>query len=256
MRLYENSASFISLIDMRPFLTICVLAHVLAASILQAQTPDRPAASPSVFPETTADAAQQSTSDMSSARLTGATLPPASTGYVPDDKHLLREGDQVSFQIIEDRDPPVNLIVTDSGELDVPYVGRVQCEGKTCKHLAEKLKMLLEKEYYYRATVVIGLNAASKTRGRVYIWGEVRKQGPVEIPANESFTVGKAIMQAGGFADFANKKKVKLVRTAEDGSKQTTELNLLDILEKGKIDQDLRVQENDFIIVPSRLINF
>lgn len=183
-------------------------------------------------------------------------MPPSTTGYVPDDKRPLREGDQVSFQIIEDRDPPVNLIVTASGELDVPYVGRVACEGKTCKQLATELKDLLEKEYYYRATVVIGLNAASKTRGRVYIWGEVRKQGPVEIPADEQFTVGKAIMQAGGFADFANKRKVKLVRKAADGGKETTELDLVDILEKGKTDQDLEVREDDFIIVPSRLINF
>jgi protein involved in polysaccharide export with SLBB domain len=183
-------------------------------------------------------------------------LPPTSTGYVPDDKHLLREGDQVSFQIIEDRDPAINLIVTDSGELDIPYVGRVACEGKTCKQLAQELKGLLEKEYYYRATVVIGLNAASKTRGRVYIWGEVRKQGPVDIPADENFTVGKAIMQAGGFADFANKRKVKLVRTADDGTKETTEVDLVNILEKGKTDQDLTVREDDFIIVPSRLINF
>lgn len=188
--------------------------------------------------------------------VTAVTLPPTSTGYLPDDKHSLREGDQVSFQIIEDRDPAKNLIVTDSGELDIPYVGRVMCEGKTCRQLAEELKVLLEKEYYYRATVVLGLNEASKTRGRVYIWGEVRKQGPVDIPADEKFTVGKAIMQAGGFADFANKKKVKLVRTAADGSKTTTELNLVDILEKGKTDQDLTVHEDDFIIVPSRLINF
>lgn len=183
-------------------------------------------------------------------------MPPSITGYVPDDKHLLREGDQVSFQIIEDRDPPVNLVVTASGELDVPYVGRVAGAGKTCKQLGAELKDLLEKEYYYRATVVIGLNAASKSRGRVYLWGEVRKQGPVEIPADEQFTVGKAIMQAGGFADFANKRKVKLVRTGADGGKETTEVDLIDILEKGKTDQDLEVREDDFIIVPSRLINF
>jgi protein involved in polysaccharide export with SLBB domain len=185
-----------------------------------------------------------------------AVLPPSATGYTLDDKHILREGDQISFQIIEDRDPAINLVVTASGEVEFPYVGRVGCAGKTCKQLAEELKVPLEAEFYYRATVVIGLNAVSKTRGRVYIWGEVRKQGPVDIPADEKFTVGKAIMQAGGFADFANKRKVKLVQTAKDGTKTTRELDLVDILEKGKTDQDLPVKEDDFIIVPSRLINF
>lgn len=188
----------------------------------------------------------------------GAGLPPSAsaTGYTLDDRHILREGDQISFQIIEDRDPAINLVVTASGEVEFPHVGRVVCAGKTCKQVAEELKVPLEAEFYYRATVVIGLNAVSRTRGRVYIWGEVRKQGAVEIPADEAFTVGKAIMQAGGFADFANKRKVKLVQTARDGTKTTRELDLVDILEKGKTELDLPVKEDDFIIVPSRLINF
>ena len=67
---------------------------------------------------------------------------------------------------------------------------------------AEELKGLLEKEYYYRATVIIGLDQASKILGKVYVLGPVRNQGPVEIPANETFTAGKAILRAGGFGDF------------------------------------------------------
>ena len=91
-----------------------------------------------------------------------------STAYSLDDKHKLAAGDKISFQIIEDRDPPKSLTVTDSGELDVPYVGRVVAQAKTCKQLAQKLKALLEKEYYYRASVVIGLDSVTKVRGRLY----------------------------------------------------------------------------------------
>ncbi len=176
--------------------------------------------------------------------------------YSLDDKHKLAAGDKISFQIIEDRDPPKSLTVTDSGELDVPYVGRVVALTKTCKQLAQELKALLEKEYYYRASVVIGLDSVSKVRGRLYIWGQVRNQGPIEIPVGENFTVGKAILRAGGFADFANKKKVKLVRANPDGKNQTFELNMLEIMEDGRTEKDLAVQEDDSIIVPARLINF
>src|SRR5262245_12978379 len=51
--------------------------------------------------------------------------PTTITGYVPDDKYKLRTGDKISLQILEDRDLPKSLLVTDSGEVDVPYVGRV-----------------------------------------------------------------------------------------------------------------------------------
>jgi polysaccharide export outer membrane protein len=188
----------------------------------------------------------------------GAALLANLSGYVADDKYKLRVGDKISLQILEDRDLPKGLVVADSGELDVPYVGRVAASDKTCKQLAAELKARLEKEYYYRATVIIALDVANKFLGRVYVWGQVRNQGPIDIAVNENLTAGKAVLRAGGFGDFANKKKVKVVRSggADNAAKQNFELNMVDILEKGKTEKDMVLQPDDFIIVPSRLINF
>ena len=108
--------------------------------------------------------------------------PASLSGYIPDDKYKLRVGDKISLQILEDRDAPKSLVVADSGELDVPYVGRVAASDKTCKQLADELKTRLEKEYYHRATVVIALDVANKLLGRVYVWGQVRNQGPMARP--------------------------------------------------------------------------
>lgn len=184
--------------------------------------------------------------------------PASLIGYVPDDKYKLRVGDRISFQIIEDRDAPKSLVVTDSGEVDMPYLGRVSAVDKTCKQLAGELKAQLEKEYYYRATVIVALDVANRALGRIYIWGQVRSQGPIELTVNENLTVGTAILRAGGFGDFANKKRVKLIRGggADGSAKQTIELNMAEILEEGKVEKDVVLRPNDFIIVPSRLINF
>jgi polysaccharide biosynthesis/export protein len=183
---------------------------------------------------------------------------PTATGYVADDKYKLRVGDRISLQILEDRDAPKSLIIADSGELDAPYIGRVTAADKTCKQVAEELKAQLEKEYYHRATVIISLDAANKLLGRVYVWGQVRNQGPIELAANETITAGKAILRVGGFADFANKKKVKVVRGggADGANKQTFELNMVEILEGGKTEKDIPLQPDDLVIVPSRLISF
>jgi polysaccharide export outer membrane protein len=187
-----------------------------------------------------------------------AAAPISLTGYVPDDKYKLRVGDKISLQILEDRDAPKGLVLADSGELDMPYVGRVAAADKTCKQLADELKTRLEKEYYYRATVIIALDVANKLLGRIYVWGQVRNQGPIDIAVNENLTAGKAILRAGSFGDFANKKRVKVVRSGavEGAAKQSFELNMVDILEKGKTEKDVILQPDDFIIVPSRLINF
>ena len=185
---------------------------------------------------------------------------PNTGGYIADDKYKLRIGDKVSFQIIEDRDTPKSLLVTDSGELDIPYIGRVSATDKTCKQMAQELKALLEKDFYYRATIILSLDSANRLLGRIYVWGQVRNQGPIDIALNENLTAGKAILRAGGFGDFANKKKVRVVRAGGAGGdatgKQSFELNLVEILEEGKTEKDLLLQPDDFIIVPSRLINF
>jgi protein involved in polysaccharide export with SLBB domain len=180
----------------------------------------------------------------------------ATATYALDDKHRLAPGDSVSFQILEDKNPPKSLVVTDSGELNVPYIGRVNVANQTCQQVAQKLKVALERDYYYRATVILGLDVASKVVGRVYVVGQVRLQGAIEIPSEENFTVGKAILCAGGFGDFADKKNVTLVRSSPSGNRLTFQLNMVDILDKGQTEKDKSLQKGDFIIVPSRLVNF
>ena len=202
--------------------------------------------------------AAQPTNTPAALAVSTTNTPATVAGYVADDKYKLRAGDKVSLQITEDKEPPKSLVVADSGELDVPYVGRVMAADKTCKQLAGELRALLEKEYYYRATVILALDAANKFLGRIYVWGQVRNQGPLDIAVNENLTAGKAILRAGGFADFANKKRVKVVRAAgPDGKgKQNFELNMAEILEQGKTEKDLVLQPDDSLIVPARLINF
>lgn len=218
-----------------------VLGFMLAGIVVSAQIPPTTNTSPVVKYVTNAPCS-----------------PTTQNYYLPDDKYKLRIGDRVAFQIVEDREPSKSLVVADSGELDVPYVGRVAAVDKTCKQLAGECKTELEKDYYYRASVIIALEAANRIAGRVYVWGQVRSQGPIELMTNENLTAGKALLRAGGLGDFANKKHVKVVRGGGASGKagQTFELNMVEILEEGRTERDLLLQPEDFIIVPSRLLNF
>lgn len=172
---------------------------------------------------------------------------------VLDDKKKLGSNDWVSFRVVEDRDnDSQRLRVNDNGELEVPYVGLVPAKGKSCKELAYNIKSLLEKEYYYHATVILAVDRVSdKYKGRVYVYGSVHGQGPQEIPPDESYTVSKAIIKAGGFGDFANKRKVKLTRK---GGQEFT-IDLKRVIEEGHTEEDLELQPDDQIYVPQRLVN-
>ena len=182
----------------------------------------------------------------------------ADTNLIVAQEQRLGPGDKVSYRVIEDQEEPKSLTITDSGHLEVPYLGPVHAIGKTTQQLAGEVKTLLEKDLYYRATVVIGLELVNKTRvtGKVYVTGQVRNKGAFEIPAGETMTVGKAIVQAGGFSDFSDKKNVKLVRKGGDGKTQTFVINVVEVWEKGKLEKDMVVQPDDMIVVPARLVNY
>jgi protein involved in polysaccharide export with SLBB domain len=176
-----------------------------------------------------------------------------------DNKHKLIPGDVINFRILEDKEPPTTaphlLTVNDSGELDFPYLGLVSVRLKTCRETAADIKAQLEKDYYYKATVTIALALQTKSVGRVYLSGEVRATGPKDIPANEQFTAGKAILLSGGFGDYADKKHVQVIRNV-DGKSQITILNMVEILEKGHIEKDMVLQADDFVNVPQKNVVF
>jgi polysaccharide export outer membrane protein len=176
---------------------------------------------------------------------------------VLDANDKLGPGDRVTYRVLEDQEDPRSLTITDSGELAVPYLGLVPAAGKSSRQLGAEIKTLLERKLYYRATVILAVELVNKTRttGKVYVTGQVRNKGGFEIPAGESLTVSKAILHAGGFSDFSDKRHVNLIRRTVEGTK-TFEVNVLEIWEKGKLEKDLVVQPNDLIVVPARLVNF
>ncbi|HVF70532.1 MAG TPA: polysaccharide biosynthesis/export family protein [Chthoniobacterales bacterium] len=189
------------------------------------------------------------------------TVEPATTSTVMrtnsmavlDDKKRLGPNDYVSFRVVEDRDnESQHLRINDSGELEVPYIGLVPASGRTCRELAHSVKSALEREYYYHATVIIAVDHVSeKSRGRIYVYGSVKGQGPQEIPADETYTVSKAVIRAGGFGDFANKRKVKVTRK----SGQDVIVDLKRVIEEGHSEEDVVLQPDDQIFVPQKLIN-
>jgi len=172
---------------------------------------------------------------------------------VLDDRKRLGSNDFVSFRVVEDRDnESQRLRVNDNGQLEVPYIGLVQAAGRTSKELAYAIKEALEKEYYFHATVIVAVDHVSeKSRGKVYVAGSVRGPGPQEIPADESYTVSKAVIRAGGFSDFANTRKVRVTRK---GGKDFV-VDVKNVIERGRSDEDLVLEPDDQIFVPQKLIN-
>lgn len=174
-----------------------------------------------------------------------------------DNRQKLGPGDRITYRVLEDQDDPKSLLITDSGDLEVPYLGLVHAAGKTCMGLAREIRGMLEKNLYFRATVMVSAEVINKTRatGKVYVTGQVRNSGGFDVPAGETLTVSRAILNAGGFSDFSDKRNVRLIRKKGEQT-ETRTVNVQEVLEKGKLDADLIVQAGDLIVVPERLVKW
>lgn len=92
--------------------------------------------------------------------------------------------------------------------------------------------------------------------GEIFVLGAVNAPGAYPI-TREGLTVSRAILAAGGFARFAQDRRVNLVRNdGETGEKKTFTLNVKSVLEEGNRDEDMEVLAGDIIQVDERTINF
>lgn len=174
----------------------------------------------------------------------------------PDAK--LAPGDELTVEIEQDREGGFQKRVSVTGEIDVPPYGRVKVAGRTTTDAASEIKRLLEKDYYYVATVRLSLDRRGVTgakNGTVTMAGELRMVGPLDLEDGAKLTVSQAVMKAGGFGAFANKGKVQVTRTEGGQTKQFT-VDVQRVIEKGAVDQDPVLLDGDRIFVPKKMINF
>lgn len=92
--------------------------------------------------------------------------------------------------------------------------------------------------------------------GKVFIVGAVTSPGLYDLPRDGPFTVSRAILQAGGFTKFADRRRVKLIRNDPSlGERDRTQvINVADILERGRGELDLPVRADDIVRVEERWI--
>lgn len=88
--------------------------------------------------------------------------------------------------------------------------------------------------------------------GQVIFLGALNKTGGLPLPLDQQATLARSIMSLGGFTKFADQDKVKVIRTAPDGSKQTMVTDVERILKNGDFDKDLPLRDGDVVIVPER----
>jgi polysaccharide export outer membrane protein len=128
----------------------------------------------------------------------------------------LRVGDPVELKIggvpIEEQQQLNNTYTVDAnGWISLPYINKVKAEGLTPAQLARSIEEAYRaNKIYTNPNITILMQPTSRF---VNVGGAVR--APNRVPFTEDLTLLAAINAAGGFNDFADQKRVRLLRGKE-----------------------------------------
>jgi polysaccharide export outer membrane protein len=155
---------------------------------------------------------------------------------------VLGEGDVI--KLIFAGAPELNSMqkIRSDGKISLAMVGEAQAAGRTLPQLQNDL-MGLYKAQLQNPAVVVTLETSANA---VIVSGEVRAPGRKIF--DRPTTLLEAIMESGGFTEFANKSKVSIIR-AEGGQYRTEIVDMRGAL-KGESTDVVYVRGGDLINVP------
>lgn len=140
------------------------------------------------------------------------------------------------------REPDFSLPVTvrPDGKITMPLIGDLQAAGKSPLQLTAELKKQLLRYLNNPDVSVFVTEVRSK---KFYIDGEVNRPGAFALITPTS--VLEALSRSGGFREFANAKKIRVLRGNE-----ILRFNYKEVTNGKHLEQNIPIEDGDHIIVP------
>jgi polysaccharide export outer membrane protein len=184
------------------------------------------------------------------ATTTPSNTQPAKTASVTaDNEYRIQPLDSVQITVFNEPDLSVKVRVSAQGSINYPLLGSVQVGGLTVSETESRLKEQLGRSYLVKPQVNVLIDRANARR--VFVLGQVKAPGAIDILADEGLTVVQAIARAGGFTDIAASDRVNILRTAQDGTQIKVVVNVAAII-KGQ-SQDIPLKPDDVLSVPETI---
>ena len=203
----------------------------------------KPADAPAVdapAPAPPATAAPDATASPAPVAVANAPVPPAASA---SDSYVIGASDVLSITVWKETSLSGSMLVRPDGMVSMPLLGDVQAAGLTPLQLANQISIKLKKFIQDPNVSVLISQIHSKM---IYLLGEVMKKGPVDM--TPGMTLLQAVASAGGLTDFANTKKIYVLRD-DSGKHERIAAHYKEAL-KGDSSLDLALKPGDTIVVP------
>ena len=169
---------------------------------------------------------------------------PASKSATEDPNYVIGPQDILDINVWKEAELTRSVPVRPDGKISLPLLNDVQAAGLTPTKLAEEITTSLKKFVTDPQVTVIVTVINSQ---RIYILGEVTRAGA--YPLLPGMTVLQALSSSGGFTQFANMKKIYVLRT-EEGKTEKYPFNYKDVIAGRHTEENIVLKAGDTLVVP------
>jgi polysaccharide export outer membrane protein len=155
--------------------------------------------------------------------------------------YVIGAQDVLLVSVWQQKDLGGNVIVRPDGKISLPFGGELTAAGRTPVELSKDISDRLTK---FIRDPQVSIQLLQSNSRKYYIQGEVLKPG--EYPLIMPTRVLQALVNAGGFRDFANTKNIVILR---NNGKQVLKFNYNDVIKGKNLEQNVPLQPDDMIVV-------
>ena len=132
-------------------------------------------------------------------------------------------------------------VVRPDGRISIPLIGEIMAAGKTPMELqGEITDRLKASNMILKPNVAVSITQVNSKK--YYLEGEVNKPGQYNLIVPT--TILEALVNAGGFKDFANESHIRIIR-----GKNTFNFNYKQVIKNQHTEQNIYLEPGDIIVV-------
>ena len=174
----------------------------------------------------------------------GAAAPAVPGGVTLPAGYVIGPEDQLAIVYWREKDMSADVVVRPDGQISLPLLNEIAAAGLTPEQLRIAITQGAAK-FVEAPTVSVVVKAINSRK--VYITGQVGKPGP--YPLGGPTTVLQLVATAGGVAEYADKKKIVIIRN-ENGKQITFRFNYDDVMKGKNLSQNIELKPGDSVLVP------
>ncbi|MBN3870709.1 MAG: SLBB domain-containing protein [Nostoc sp.] len=174
-----------------------------------------------------------------------------------DTNYSLGGGDLIRVNVFEVPEYTGEYQIPPGGAINLPLIGSVSVLGLTAEQASDEIARRYSR---FLKRPLISVNLLSPRPINIFVAGEVTRPGAYTLslsggagnnPGVQYPTILAALTTAQGVTLAADVTQVQLRRKIGRSSEQTVSVNLKELIETGRLSQDITLRDGDTIVVPT-----